>query len=516
MLRRTSPYSCVVALLLLNSASVALAQVAGPPSPVTLTTAESRADFDQLRAALEEAHGGLYRHTPKPALDSAFAVLRARLDGDRSVSRRELVVLLSELIARIGDGHAHLELGKSTEDELRRAPLLPLRVLVEDSALVVTLNYSTGDSTIQPGMQLVTIDDHDARDVLQLMLRALPGDGFIESGKRASVGNAFAEHYRRLVSDADSFTVVARDTTGRRVTARLAGVPRPEWAAERNPVNARMLVGEHALWRPDSVVALRFVDEGRVAQLRVRWFDGEDFPRRIEDAFHAIRERSARALVLDLRGNPGGVDEYGALLVSRLVATPFRYFDRIHLASTKPSFNTWRAGTSERIAAGVVADPAGGWLVTPAMHPGVGIQQPASEPYLGRVVVLMDGGTFSTAADVCAVLRGLGRATFVGTETGGGYEGNTSGLNALVTVRHSGLGLKVPMYGYWNAVPAPVTRSRGTMPDHVVAERVADLLRGVDAPWDAALGVARQGTERTSDATGERGLRPGTRQRTRE
>ena len=492
MRRSASPYSVFAALLLTNAGSLALAQGTSPATPASLTTAEARADFDQLRAALEEAHGGLYRHRSKPALDSAFDVLRARLDEERSVSRRELVVVLSELIARIGDGHAHLEVGKTAEDELRRSPLLPLRVLVEDSTLVVALNYSRGDSSIRPGMELVSIDDWNARDLLRLMLRALPGDGFIESGKRASIASAFAEHYRRLVSDADSFTVVARDSTGRTVTARLAGVPRAEWAADRNPVNAPMLAGERALWRPDSVVALQFVDEGRVAQLRVRWFDGDDFPRRIDDVFRAIRKQGARALVLDLRGNPGGVDEYGALLVSQLVATPFRYFDRIHLASVRPSFNTWRAGTSERIAAGVVPDSAGGWLVTPAMHSGVGMQQPAREPYLERVVVLMDGGTFSTAADVCAVLRGLRRATFVGTETGGGYEGNTSGLNALVTLRHSGLGLKVPMYGYWNGVPAPATPGRGTMPDHAVATRVTDLMRGTDAPLNAALRVARE------------------------
>jgi len=63
----------------------------------------------------------------------------------------------------------------------------------------------------------------------------------------------------------------------------------------------------------------------------------------------------------------GTANGRASLLVSQLVASSFRYFDRIHLASVRPSFNTWREGTSERIAAGVVADPAGGWLVTPAM-----------------------------------------------------------------------------------------------------------------------------------------------------
>jgi len=146
---------------------------------------------------------------------------------------------------------------------------------------------------------------------------------------------------------------------------------------------------------------------------------------------------------------------------------------------------------SEKLAAGVVPDPGGGFLVTTALHSGVGEQSPARAPFGGKVLVLIDGGTFSTAADVSAVLRHLKRAVFIGEETGGGYEGNTSGLNALVTLTHSKLGLKIPMYGYWNAVRAPAQRSRGTLPDRAVAVTVADVMRGVDAPMRVALELAR-------------------------
>ena len=90
--------------------------------------------------------------------------------------------------------------------------------------------------------------------------------------------------------------------------------------------------------------------------------------------------------------------------------------------------------------------------MTTALHPEVGEQQPARQPFLGRLIVLIDGGSFSTTADVAAHLRSWRRATLVGEETGGGYEGNTSGLNALVVLPHSRLRFNVMMYGYWNAV----------------------------------------------------------------
>ncbi|HKH90310.1 MAG TPA: S41 family peptidase [Gemmatimonadaceae bacterium] len=495
---RTSSSSLTAStiVLLLACAGLAGARAQRPaPTPVasidtTLTVEQARTDFDQLRAALEEAHGGLHRHIPKPTLDRAFDSLRARLTGP--VSRRALAAVLAEMIARIGDGHAHLEFDRPTVDALRRAPIFPLRLAVEDSALVVVHNYSATDSSVRPGMEVVAIEGSGAREVVRRMLQVLPGDGFIESGKRASIVRSFAESYWLYVDPRESFTISVRDSSGATITSHLAGVPSAERVPERNAVNASMLAGEAALWRPSDVVAVRFIGDGSVAQLRIRWFDGEDFPRRLDDAMQTVRERGARTLVLDLRGNPGGVDEYGALLVSQLVTTPFRYFDRIHLASTRPSFNTWRAGTSERLAAGVAPDPSGGWLVKPALHGGVGVQQPARAAFGGRVIVLMDGGTFSTAADVCAVLRHLGRATFIGEETGGGYEGNTSGLNALVSLAHSRLALKVPMYGYWNAVRAPRERGRGTIPDRAVLARTRDVMRGLDAVLEVALGVAAE------------------------
>jgi C-terminal processing protease CtpA/Prc len=148
------------------------------------------------------------------------------------------------------------------------------------------------------------------------------------------------------------------------------------------------------------------------------------------------------------------------------------------------------ASTFENLKAGTVADSAGGYLVTTTLHPGVGVQQPASTPFTGDLFVLMDGGTFSTSADVTATLHNMKRATFIGEESAGGYEGNTSGLNALIILPNSGLRLLITMYDYWNAVTVPA-KGRGTLPDHVVEQHVSDVLSGVDAPLERAVALAR-------------------------
>ncbi len=103
---------------------------------------------------------------------------------------------------------------------------------------------------------------------------------------------------------------------------------------------------------------------------------------------------------------------------------------------------------------------------------------------------MIGGESFSGAADFAAVTHHLQRATFIGEETGGGYYGNNSGMMPTLTLPNSKLRIRLPMYEYWNAVAGYDGKRRGTIPDHVVEIKTADLLRGADEALDLALKLA--------------------------
>jgi hypothetical protein len=399
--------------------------------------------------------------------------------------------ILSEAIAEIRDGHARLELDSVTSAALADAPVFPLRVTLEAERLIVLSNDSPGDTAIRPGMQLVRINGRPVADLLTMLLPKVSRDGFIETGRRARLAREFARLFWLYVEQPDSFTLTARDAAGRSITSTLPGILERNRATTVNPVNARLVENIARLDGPPGTIALQFFDEGALARLRIRSFGGQGFPATLDSAFGAIRERKSRSLVLDLRGNGGGVDEYGALLVSYLVEQPFRYFDRIRLTTVAPSFATWLPRTFDEVRGGTQRQPDGSFHVTAALHTGVTEQQPAADPFQGKLVVLIDGGSFSTTADVAAQLRSRKRAQFVGEETAGTYEGNTSGLNALIVLPNSRLRLKVMMYGYWNAVEPPAAPGRGILPDHVMPRRVSDVLKGADPALEQAMTIVR-------------------------
>ena len=310
------------------------------------------------------------------------------------------------------------------------------------------------------------------------------------------MSRAFPTLYHQFVDQSSTFEIAARRANGSTVVVRVAGITDAARAATKNPINARFDANAARLEgvRPDGAtenISVRFPGDGMVGVLRIRGFGGDRFIAELDSVFSVARTRGVRGMVLDLRGNGGGVDMDGANLAGRFTDKPFRYFDHIHVSTLRPSFTRFVPRTYAELDSGTTPDPAGGWLVKPNLHPGVSEQPPASNPFLGPLVVLMDGSTFSTAADVTARIRGFGRATFIGEESGGAYEGNTSGLNGLLYLANSGIRIALQMYGYVNAAPTPRERGRGTRPDIVMPLRVQDILRGEDPAMARALDVAK-------------------------
>src|SRR6185369_10345297 len=459
-----------------------------------LTPAQTQADFDLMRKALEEAHSGLYRYSSKAEMDRMFDAERAKLNGP--LTRTEFMPILMETLAQIRCGHTGLQPDEGTQKELAAARMFPLRIAIEGRRLIVHSNDTPDDATIRPGMEVIEINGQKSADILNRILPRLSTDGDIETGKRSRLQRNFAQNYWLFVEKTEDFTVKARDASGASVTSKLHGVVDADRKknSTANLLNAefKASVGKLQWWSDN--LALRFLKDTDVAEIRIGGFGGSTYPKWMEETFRTLGEKGTRALIIDLRGNGGGADMFGAMLVSYLTDKPFRYFDHIDVKTIAPSFkefSDWRADREPQLRENMIANPAGGYLVPPKIHPGVAEQPPGKYPFTGKVFVFIDGGTFSTAADFCAVAHHLKRATFIGEETGGGYYGNNSGMQTIVTLPNSKIRVRVPMYEYWNAVPGYEGKRRGTLPDHLSPSTVANLLHGVDAQLELALKLAK-------------------------
>jgi hypothetical protein len=471
--------------------------IAAPGSEKTetreLSLNQAQEDFDLMRSVLEEAHAGLTRYTTKSEMDRVFTRQRAKLAGP--LKNREFMTIVSETLSAIRCGHTSCEPDPEMQEILQTARFFPLRVHVEDDQLIVLENGSATDSTIRPGMEILKINGHGSSEILRRVRGIQSADGDIQSSGTIGAPYQFGKWLWRLYGPSEEFKIELKDSQGHVAKAILSGVSQADQKNNHNPVNAEIQGAlEKINWSRENQ-ALRFLNVPDIAEIRLKYFVGDDLPKWLAETFKTLREKKTKALIIDLRNNGGGEDMYGALLISYLTEQPFKYFERIELKTITPSFkrySDWGSNVEKNWITSTIPNPAGGFLGTTNLHQGLAVQKPADHPFLGKVFVLTDGGTFSTAADFCAVLHHLKRATFVGEETGGGYYGNNSGFEPRLKLPNSKLQVRVPMYEYWNAVSAPDWKRHGTIPDVPVESRVADWLIAKDLPLETALNLAKQ------------------------
>ena len=487
----------IAAIAAFQHRAAAAAEPGDASSAITeLTTAQMQADFDLMRHALEEAHPGLYRYSTKAQMDRGFDAQRAKLS--RPMTKPQFEVVVAETLASIRCGHTRMRTDPQMEAAMRNARTFPLRVVFEGSRLMVLLNQTPDDQTIRPGMELVSINGRQVADLVRRFWAVNYADGDIETARRHDIAQGFAQNYWWLVEQPEYFTVTATErATGRTVVTKLAGVTEADRKANHNRVNNAMEAGLAKL-RGESYekLSLRFLKDPDTAEIRVPSFMGDNFPQWIEDTFRTLREKGTKTLIIDLRGNGGGEDTYGVILVSYLTDKPFRYVDHVTFKTIAWSFQDhWDAkpldaGQLAHVREGLTPNPAGGYFVTDKLQDSLGEKEPGKFPFLGSVFILIDGATFSTAADFCAVTHHLKRAIFVGEETAGAYYGNNSATEPTVTLPNSKARFGLPLCASWNAVSGYEGERRGTIPDHVVVLKTADVLNGVDTQLELALKLA--------------------------
>jgi carboxyl-terminal processing protease len=171
----------------------------------------------------------------------------------------------------------------------------------------------------------------------------------------------------------------------------------------------------------------------------------------IKKAIDGFRTRGARALILDLRGNPGGQAAITIPIAARLVDAP------VTLGTIQ--FRDFMQTLVARPEAGVT-------------------------PFLGPVAILTDEGTASASELLAAGLQEAKRAVIVGDSTLGA---------ALPSVIESLPGGAVMQYvvADFKTPKGVMLEGRGVQPDKRVLETRASLRTGHDPVLDAALVAVR-------------------------
>ena len=467
--------------VVLFSLALSLATQQNIPNQSQLSLVALQEDFMVFRHALEEVHPGLYEHTQKSDLDAEFDSIYRKLLGP--MSGLEFYRRLSPIITMIHCYHTSLKLSALSSDRFDSTQkILPLDVRVLGGRPYVFRNFSSAH--IPAGAEILTINGVPAREILaSLMTNAvLPTDGVGLAGRYSKLSRplSFSRQLALQISQSEDFSLSLRTRDGAELNAlQVAGLTTDQI---RNTTEYR---SDNAT--PRRLLDFQVFDSRSTALLTITSFQQQsDYESFLAQAFKQVRDKQIRNLIIDLRNNGGGEDEYGALLVSYLVSNPFAYYRYLqaksgHFVSARYASGGFNATSfAKRLTKG--ADNM--FYVGPQFHSGLRIQQPHSDHFAGAVDVLINGSTGSAAVECSAIIHTLGRGIFIGMETGGGYAHNSSGESLDIVLPNSHLRVDIPVTRYSLAVKPGIFEHHGLIPDYQIEPTIEQLLGGVDPVLD--------------------------------
>ena len=481
--------------------AVAAIPPAPPPEPARMLAASDlQADLAVLRRSYEALHPGLYRYRTPAQVDTAWSELAQAWSRDQTLPQAYLA--LSRFTAYLQCGHTYPNFynqGDAVRAAVLEAPRLPVEFRWLDGRMVVTRSYAN-DPRLVPGSEIVSIDGVAAADILAALMPYVRADGSNDAKRVANLEvqgldryEAFDVYYPLVfprTPDAP-FVLVVRPASGG-ATERVVVTPIAPGAREARAGAPR---DDTNPWQT------RSLGPG-IAYLRMQtWalYDSKwDWGAWIDGYFRDLVASGSRDLVIDLRGNEGGLsigDRLLAHLTARdLPADPIERRTRYRTvpADLRPYLSTWDDSFYDW--GNDAVDLGGGWYrLTRYDDDEAGpVVKPIAPHYTGRVWVLVGAMNSSATFEFAEAIARNRLGTPVGQTTGGNQRGITGGAFFFMTLPNSGIEVDVPLIGQFpvSATPLP---DAGLEPHVRVTPTAADIATGRDVELDMVLALIRGG-----------------------
>jgi C-terminal processing protease CtpA/Prc len=220
----------------------------------------------------------------------------------------------------------------------------------------------------------------------------------------------------------------------------------------------------------------------------------EEFQRFLGTSFKQIRKEGIEYLIIDLRGNRGGSSDLADKLLSYLSPKPFNVTPWIQIRVSRqakdqfkqrvPGLVRWLPVQNLSPRGRAVWKAKEGSVITFEEKP----VKPKAEHqrYHGKIYLLIDEGTFSTAAILADVIHRHGMGTLIGRETGG-LAGCTWGEPLFFETPHCDVRFSVAAMQFQQAEALSDVNGQGVIPHFSVVNELSHTIQKNDAILEKAM-----------------------------
>ena len=484
------------------------------------TVNELKGDVDYTLHKLEKLHPDLYHFISKKDLEYKFDSLKASITAP--MTSNEFFFSLSPVIASIRQGHTQtfplVKRLKPAEKRIERSkgltPLAQYEFELFDTRLYIVKNNSDNPG-IKAGTEVLSVNGTAPMDIITKYRNTFTSDGYNTTFITRRQGRAFARYFQYQYGMMDSLTckINYKDTISTVLLRTVEKTKTPELKKTKEEAKKekksqkverrkRRLLGYDPLKRIYSKQLTFPVKDSSIAIMKISDFMKGNYRKFYRESFKLLDTLNTNVLIIDVRDNGGGHVHEINTLYSYLADSSFRLVDKSEVTSRT---SLWHVGYyhdkplwMQAIQTVLLPIVAGIDLYTYLkVRKGndrkyyysfrdCKITKPRATRFKGKVYVLVNGGCFSATCLLSSNLSGSKRATFVGEETGGSFNGCVAGILPVSTLPSSKLGVR---YGLMSIKTHYISEKdgRGIFPDITITPTIQDRINGTDPELNYVL-----------------------------
>ena len=491
-------------------------------------------DVDKLYVQLQKHHPNLYQYTAKADLEFKLDSLKESITTP--LTSRDFYKQRIPVIKHVRQGHLSIRpLGVKLNKKEQKAraktkfDFYALDFEYLDERLLV--KRTVGKDSTLVGAEVLKVEGEPVNTLVDRFKTRFTSDGYNKTLYNRAIGRSFKRLYIRDKGRLDSLNVTfkLRDSVFDKVFEREAkalkktkkndSVVKKDTVAVKKKTTPETLSAaqkrirraeqkqKRSLKRKRGYIArskeyTRNFDyigkDSAVAYMKIRSFTNGKYKKFYKESFQKLRAAQTKHLILDLRDNGGGRIAEVRHLYSYLTPKAFQFTEKSKVTNRIPVLKALMSNTTPLLVKGAVG------VLSPllAVHNLIKVKKrdstlyynltdaklkkPNAINYTGALYVLINGNSFSASSLISTHLKATKRATFIGEETGGAYNGCVAGYYKIYQLPETKLLARIGIL----QIEAPYKQTPdgyGILPDVAIAPTFKDRQEGRDPELEWVL-----------------------------
>jgi len=367
-----------------------------------------RQDIDSMVKYLQEAHPNPFYKYPK----SSFLkdVNRVKNNLHRNLDKVGFYLAIEPLLGNLDDGHTDLHISQFYNS--LNPIVLPYNFKLSTQKPFISCQgtYTGVKTQLPPGAEIISINNIPAPKIVNDIIDLNTGENRLF---RAEFGATRFYFYLEALYKANGICHIKYKSKGLVKNITLKGI-------RKNVLDKMANEQAGGNGSSDPVYSLQLINGNETAIINFRSFDWDGFKAFTDSAFRVIKEKNVQNLIINLINDGGGSSDVGDEFFQYILDKPFTQYAKVlekNSALLKVRLREHRVGKSLDSADKVLLAKSNGSLDTNYYGKIPITDNPLR--FNGRVILLVNIETYSSAADFAQCFKYYKRGIVIGEETGG-------------------------------------------------------------------------------------------------